>query len=55
VGTIGGAFTQKVVEAMSRINECPVIFALSNPTEHAESTPEQAYTWSKGKAIYAAV
>jgi malate dehydrogenase (oxaloacetate-decarboxylating)(NADP+) len=31
-----------------------VIFALSNPTEHAECTPEQAYKWSKGKAIYAA-
>jgi len=54
VSTIGGAFTQKVVEAMSRINERPVILALSNPTEHAECTPEQAYTWSKGKAIYAA-
>jgi malate dehydrogenase (oxaloacetate-decarboxylating)(NADP+) len=54
VSTIGGAFTQTVVEAMSRINERPVILALSNPTEHAECTPEQAYTWSKGKAIYAA-
>ena len=54
VSTIGGAFTQKVVEAMSRVNERPVILALSNPTEHAECTPEQAYTWSKGKAIYAA-
>ena len=54
VSTIGGAFNQKVVETMSRINERPVIFALSNPTEHAECTPEQAYTWSKGKAIYAA-
>jgi len=54
VSTIGGAFTQKVVESMSRINERPVILALSNPTEHAECTPEQAYTWSKGKAIYAA-
>jgi malate dehydrogenase (oxaloacetate-decarboxylating)(NADP+) len=54
VSTIGGAFTQEVVESMSRINERPVILALSNPTEHAECTPEQAYTWSKGKAIYAA-
>jgi malate dehydrogenase (oxaloacetate-decarboxylating)(NADP+) len=54
VSTIGGAFTQKVVEAMSRINERPVILALSNPTEHAECTAEQAYNWSLGKAIYAA-
>jgi malate dehydrogenase (oxaloacetate-decarboxylating)(NADP+) len=54
VSTIGGAFTQKVIESMSRINQRPVILALSNPTEHAECTPEQAYTWSKGKAVYAA-
>ena len=54
VSTVGGTFTQKVIEAMSRINEHPVVLALSNPTEHAECTPEQAYTWSNGKAIYAA-
>jgi malate dehydrogenase (oxaloacetate-decarboxylating)(NADP+) len=54
VSTIGGAFNQKVIETMATINERPVILALSNPTEHAECTPEQAYTWSKGKAIYAA-
>ncbi len=54
VSTAGGAFTQTVIEAMSRINERPVVLALSNPTEKAECTPEQAYTWSKGKAIYAA-
>jgi malate dehydrogenase (oxaloacetate-decarboxylating)(NADP+) len=54
VSTVGGTFTQKVIEAVSRINERPVILALSNPTEHAECTPEQAYTWSNGKAIYAA-
>jgi malate dehydrogenase (oxaloacetate-decarboxylating)(NADP+) len=54
VSTIGGAFNQRVIEAMAKINERPVILALSNPTEHAECTPEQAYTWSKGKAIYAA-
>jgi malate dehydrogenase (oxaloacetate-decarboxylating)(NADP+) len=54
VSTIGGAFTQKVIESMSRINDRPVILALSNPTEHAECTAEQAYSWSKGKAIYAA-
>jgi malate dehydrogenase (oxaloacetate-decarboxylating)(NADP+) len=54
VSTVGGTFTQKVIEAVSRINERPVILALSNPTDHAECTPEQAYTWSNGKAIYAA-
>jgi malate dehydrogenase (oxaloacetate-decarboxylating)(NADP+) len=54
VSTVGGTFTQKVIEAMSRINERPVVLALSNPTEHAECTAEQAYTWSEGKAIYAA-
>jgi len=54
VSTVGGAFTQKVIEAMSRINARPVVLALSNPTDKAECTPEQAYTWSNGKAIYAA-
>ena len=54
VSTIGGALTKQVVEAMSRVNSRPVILALSNPTEHAECTAEQAYTWSNGKAIYAA-
>jgi malate dehydrogenase (oxaloacetate-decarboxylating)(NADP+) len=54
VSTKGGAFTQQVIEAMAGLNHRPLIFALSNPTEHAECTPEQAYTWSKGRAIYAA-
>jgi malate dehydrogenase (oxaloacetate-decarboxylating)(NADP+) len=54
VSTIGGAFNQQVIEAMARINDRPIILALSNPTSCAECTPEQAYTWSGGKAIYAA-
>jgi malate dehydrogenase (oxaloacetate-decarboxylating)(NADP+) len=54
VSTTGGAFNQRVVETMSKQNKRPIIFALSNPTDKAECTAEQAYTWSKGKALYAA-
>ncbi|MFM7818973.1 MAG: NAD-dependent malic enzyme [Verrucomicrobiota bacterium] len=54
VSTIGGAFNRQVVEAMARVNPRPIILALSNPTEHAECTAEQAYTWSGGRSIYAA-
>lgn len=54
VSTIGGAFTKQVIETMAHINQRPIIFALSNPTEHAECTPAQAYQWSEGRAIYAA-
>jgi malate dehydrogenase (oxaloacetate-decarboxylating)(NADP+) len=54
VSTVGKTFTRPVVEAMSKLNDRPIIFALSNPTEHAECTAEEAYAWSKGKALYAA-
>lgn len=52
--TVGGAFTHEVIEVMSQLNHRPVIFALSNPTEHAECTAQEAYEGSHGKAIYAA-
>jgi malate dehydrogenase (oxaloacetate-decarboxylating)(NADP+) len=54
VSTKGGAFNQRVVEAMSRLNERPIIFAISNPTDKAECSAEQAYTWSNGKVLFAA-
>jgi malate dehydrogenase (oxaloacetate-decarboxylating)(NADP+) len=54
VSTHGKAFGQKVVEAMARLNSRPIIFALSNPTDHAECTAEEAYRWSEGRALYAA-
>ncbi|MCQ4161532.1 NAD-dependent malic enzyme [Roseomonas sp. GC11] len=54
VSTRAGAFNKEVIEAMCRFNERPVIFALSNPTHKAECTAEQAYTWSNGKALFAA-
>jgi malate dehydrogenase (oxaloacetate-decarboxylating)(NADP+) len=53
VSTVGGAFNQQVIENMSLVNERPIIFPYSNPTSHSECTAEQAYTWSKGKAVFA--
>ena len=55
IGATGapGTFTQAVIERMSDINPRPVLFALSNPTSRAECTPEQAYAWSGGRAIFA--
>lgn len=46
-------FSQPMVEALCEFNEKPLVFALSNPTSKAECTAEQAYTWSKGKALFA--
>jgi len=46
-------FARPVVEAMTRLNERPIVFALSNPTSKAECTAEEAYRWSGCKAIFA--
>jgi malate dehydrogenase (oxaloacetate-decarboxylating)(NADP+) len=53
VSTVGKLFSREVVEAMSRHNAQPIIFALSNPSEKHECLPEDAYTWSDGKVVYA--
>jgi malate dehydrogenase (oxaloacetate-decarboxylating)(NADP+) len=50
----GRLFSREVIEAMARLNKRPIIFALSNPIEHHECLPEDAYHWSGGNAVYAA-
>jgi len=53
VGATPGMFTREVIEEMSRLNERPIVFALSNPTSKSECTAEQAYAWSGGRALFA--
>jgi malate dehydrogenase (oxaloacetate-decarboxylating)(NADP+) len=53
VSTVPKLFNQRVIEAMSALNERPIIFPYSNPTSRSECTAEEAYRWSKGKAIFA--
>jgi malate dehydrogenase (oxaloacetate-decarboxylating)(NADP+) len=53
VSTVPKLFNQRVIETMTEINERPIIFPYSNPTSRSECTAEEAYRWSKGRAIFA--
>ena len=46
-------FTRPVLEEMARLNDRPIVFALSNPTSKSECTPAQAYGWTNGRAVVA--
>jgi malate dehydrogenase (oxaloacetate-decarboxylating)(NADP+) len=53
VAAVGGTFTRAVLEEIAKLNERPIVFALSNPTSQSECTAEEAYRWTGGRALFA--
>jgi len=53
VAAVGKTFTREVLEEMARLNERPIVFALSNPTSQSECTAQEAYHWTRGRALFA--
>ncbi len=53
LSTIGSAFTEPIVREMASKLDRPIIFPLSNPTEHSEADPADLFRWTNGRALVA--
>jgi malate dehydrogenase (oxaloacetate-decarboxylating)(NADP+) len=53
LSTAKGIFNEEVLSTMADLNDTPIIMPMSNPTAKAECTAEDAYRYTKGKAVVA--